>query len=193
MPARTYAYAVDLGPLDALWDAGDAGELAHRLAACDEEAGIEADELRPLVARAMAGEPLGPEDQTLLDETLSVFAAECLGGEPVTEVDFFSGAYEELAEVVAERGRLSPWESRAILTWGLGRGWCEDLPDFGAPRRAGGYFRRDELPRVRAAFVSAGRVLRGPEREAYRPLVEEARRALDEALRAGRDLALRLT
>ncbi|HBY95551.1 MAG TPA: hypothetical protein DEP84_16605 [Chloroflexi bacterium] len=190
MPARTYAYSVDVRPLDALWEAGDADELVRRLAQCDEEVGIEGAELRPLVERALAGQPLDPEAQNLLDETLAVFIGECLSGEPLTDVDFFSGAYEELAEVLSERGRLSPWETRAVLTWGLGRGWREDLPVFGAGRRAGGYFRRDELPRVRAAFVAAERTLRGPEREAYRPLVEEALTALDEAIRAGCDLAL---
>lgn len=192
MATRTYTYSVDLRPLDALWEAGDADVLARRLADCDEESGIDVEELSPLVARALAGEPLDLEEQSLLDGMLAVFIGECLEGEPLTDVDFFSGAYEELAEVLAERSRLSPWETRAILTWGLGRGWREDLPVIGAAQRAVGYFRRDELAAVRAAFAAAERMLRGPEREAYRPLVEEARSVLADAIRAGRDLGLRL-
>lgn len=193
MPARTYAYSVDLQPLNDLWQSGDSDELARRLLECDEEAGIEADELRRLVERAMTGESLDRADEALFDEMMAVYMGECLDSAPLTEVDFFSGAYEELAEVVAQRNRLRDSEVRAILTWGLGRGWREELPVFGERQRPGGYFLRDELPAVRTAFKGAAGALRGPEREAYRPLVEEALAVLDDAIRAGLDLVLRLT
>lgn len=193
MTARTYAYAVHLDALDALWNTGRAGELAQRLVECDEEAQMDVAELASLLERRMSGETLHGDAQLLLDEALAVFLAECLDGEPLTDVDFPSAGYEELVEILSEQSRLSEWERRALLVWGLGRGWGEDLPFLSAAARPGGYFRSDELPNVRAAFAAALRMLRGPDLQAFRPLLEEALAVLDEAILTGRDLVLRLT